>query len=111
VLALLLQMPNTAEAQELATGIAENLARGRSATDFNSRVRLSVGYLELPRKIQLLPTRASATWPPDPRVARAAGPLRGFGITSPLGRSPKTQLARPIRGWVYGAGSAYSRAR
>jgi hypothetical protein len=59
-----------ARAQEaLGAGIAENLAAGRSATDFVSRLRIRTGYLSLPSGAWLVPTRLSATYAPHPSVA------------------------------------------
>ncbi len=59
-----------ARAQEaLGAGIAENIAAGRSATDFNSRVRVRTGYLSLPRDTEIVPTQFSGTYAPSPSVA------------------------------------------
>ena len=61
-----------ARAQEaIGAGIAENIAAGRSATDFSSRFRIRAGYLSLPGDTDpwLLPIRLSATYAPHPSVA------------------------------------------
>jgi hypothetical protein len=80
-----------ANAQEsLGAGIPENLAAGRSATDFNSRIRWRTGYLNLPGDAWLVPSRISGTWAADPSVAlriqiplvyaNTGGPESAFGI-------------------------------
>jgi hypothetical protein len=59
-----------ARAQEaIGAGIAENIAAGRSATDFSSRLRIRTGYLSLPGDPWLVPTRLSGTYAPHPSVA------------------------------------------
>ena len=59
-----------ARAQEaIGAGIAENLAAGRSATDFNSRLRIRSGYWGLAGDRRLVPTRISGTYAPHPSVA------------------------------------------
>ena len=58
-----------ARAQEIGPGISENLAAGRSPTDFHSRVRLRTGYLDLPAGVRLVPTSLAGTWAPLPSVA------------------------------------------
>ncbi len=59
-----------AAAQEaIAAGIAENLAAGRSPTDFSSRLRVRTGYLGLPGERWLVPTRISGTYAPHPSLA------------------------------------------
>ncbi len=55
--------------EALGAGIAENIAAGRSATDFNSRVRVRTGYLSLPRDTEIVPTQFSGTYAPRPNVA------------------------------------------
>ena len=62
-------LAGAARAQEPGPGIAENLAAGRSPVALNSRVRLTTGYLDLPRDIRIVPTRVGLTWAPDERVA------------------------------------------
>ena len=58
-----------ARAQEIGPGISENLAAGRSPTNFNSRVRLRTGYLDLSGGARLVPTSLAGTWAPLPSVA------------------------------------------
>ncbi len=61
---------DVAHGQEaIGAGIAENIAAGRSATDFNSRIRLRTGYLGLANDRQLVLTRISGTYAPHPSVA------------------------------------------
>jgi hypothetical protein len=59
----------SARAQEIGPGISENLATGRAATDFRSRVRLRSGYLGLSGGTWLAPSSLAATWAPIPSVA------------------------------------------
>jgi hypothetical protein len=54
--------------EALGAGIAENLAAGRSATDFSSRVRIRTGYWNTANDTKLVPTRLSGTWAPHPSV-------------------------------------------
>ena len=62
--------PTVARAQEaIGAGIAENIAAGRSPTDFNSRLRIRSGYLSLRQDTQLVLTRFSGTYAAHPRVA------------------------------------------
>ena len=59
-----------ARAQEaIGAGIAENLAAGRSATDFNTRIRVRTGYWNTANDTKLVPTRLSGTWAPRPSLA------------------------------------------
>lgn len=53
----------------IGASIAENLAAGRSATDFPSRMRIETAYLSLPGGVRLAPTRISGTYAPHPSVA------------------------------------------
>ena len=73
-----------ASAQEaIGGGIPENLAAGRSATDFSSRLRVRTGYLGLPGDRWLVPTRISGTYAPHPSVAlRPQLPLIYAGMSS-----------------------------
>jgi hypothetical protein len=74
----------------IAADIAENLAVGRSATDFFSRLRAQSVYLNLPGDAQLLSTRLTGTYSPHPDVAlRLRLPLNyavpGSGLSSQFG--------------------------
>ena len=60
--------PATAQ-EAIGAGIPENLAAGRSATDFSSRLRVRTGYLSLPGDAWLAPTRLSGTYAPHPSLA------------------------------------------
>ena len=69
-LSLLWGGASPARGQEaIGAGIAENIAAGRSATDFSSRLRIRTGYLSLAHDTQLVPTRVSGTYAPHPSVA------------------------------------------
>ncbi len=67
---LLAAAPQAARAQEaLGADVGENMASGNAPLDFRSRVRIRTGYLELDNRVSAVPTRLSATYAPDPRVA------------------------------------------
>lgn len=58
-----------ASAQEaIGPTIAENIAAGRSATDFSSRLRIRTAYLDLPEERWLISTQLSGTFAPHPSV-------------------------------------------
>ena len=71
VLSLLWIGAPPARGQEIGAGIAENIAAGRSATDFHSRLRISSAYLSVDRPGDpwLVSTRLSGTYAPHPSVA------------------------------------------
>ena len=57
--------------EAVGAGIAENIAAGRSATDFHSRLRVNSAYLSVDRPDDpwLVSTRFSGTYAPHPSVA------------------------------------------
>ena len=71
VLSLLWGGVPPARCQEIGAGIAENIAAGRSATDFHSRLRVNSAYLSVDRPDDpwLVSTRFSGTYAPHPSVA------------------------------------------
>ena len=71
LLSLLLVAVPPARGQKIGAGIAENIASGRSATDFHSRLRINSAYLSVDRPDDpwLISTRISGTYAPHPSVA------------------------------------------
>jgi hypothetical protein len=71
--------------EAIGAGIAENIAAGRAATDFNTRVRVRTGYWNTAKDTKIVPTRISGTWAPHPSLAfRLQLPLF---YTNPTGAS------------------------
>ena len=62
VVAALAPSPSARAQEALGADIGENLASGRSATDFTSRIRWRSGYLALDDTFELVLNRLSGTY-------------------------------------------------